>query len=35
VLVCRGGSVVGELRGEEVAPEAIMHLALGTEEAAA
>ncbi len=30
VLVCRGGSVAGELRGEEIDPEAIMHLALGT-----
>ncbi|HYC82449.1 MAG TPA: sugar ABC transporter ATP-binding protein [Solirubrobacterales bacterium] len=35
VLVCREGSVVGELRGTDVEPEAIMHLALGTEEAAA
>jgi hypothetical protein len=30
VLVCRGGAVVGELAGDAVEPEAIMHLALGT-----
>jgi ABC-type sugar transport system ATPase subunit len=30
VLVCRGGAVAGELTGEEIEPEAIMHLALGT-----
>ena len=30
VLVCRGGAVVGELTGDAVEPEAIMHLALGT-----
>jgi ABC-type sugar transport system ATPase subunit len=29
VLVCRGGAVAGELRGDEIEPEAIMHLALG------
>jgi ABC-type sugar transport system ATPase subunit len=30
VLVCRGGAVAGELVGDEIEPEAIMHLALGT-----
>jgi len=30
VLVCRGGSVVGELAGREIGEEPIMHLALGT-----
>jgi ABC-type sugar transport system ATPase subunit len=30
VLVCRGGEVAGELSGDEIEPEAIMHLALGT-----
>jgi ABC-type sugar transport system ATPase subunit len=30
VLVCRGGEVAGELVGDDVEPEAIMHLALGT-----
>jgi ABC-type sugar transport system ATPase subunit len=30
VLVCRGGAVAGELAGDEIGPEAIMHLALGT-----
>jgi ABC-type sugar transport system ATPase subunit len=30
VLVCRGGAVAGELSGDEIEPEAIMHLALGT-----
>ncbi len=30
VLVCRGGSVVGELAGEEIGEEQVMHLALGT-----
>jgi ABC-type sugar transport system ATPase subunit len=30
VLVCRGGAVAGELAGDAIAPEAIMHLALGT-----
>jgi ABC-type sugar transport system ATPase subunit len=30
VLVCRGGAVAGELAGDEIEPEAIMHLALGT-----
>jgi ABC-type sugar transport system ATPase subunit len=30
VLVCRAGAVAGELSGDEVSPEAIMHLALGT-----
>jgi ABC-type sugar transport system ATPase subunit len=34
VLVCREGRVVGELRREEVDPEAIMHIAFGTEAAA-
>ena len=32
VLVCRAGSIVGELTGEEIDEENIMHLALGTEE---
>jgi ABC-type sugar transport system ATPase subunit len=31
VLVCREGAVVGELSGAEVEPEAVMHIALGTE----
>jgi ABC-type sugar transport system ATPase subunit len=30
VLVCRGGGVAGELSGDAIGPEAIMHLALGT-----
>jgi ABC-type sugar transport system ATPase subunit len=30
VLVCRAGGVAGELSGDEIEPEAIMHLALGT-----
>jgi hypothetical protein len=30
VLVCRGGAVAGELRGDAIGPEEIMHLALGT-----
>jgi ABC-type sugar transport system ATPase subunit len=30
VLVCRGGAVAGELVGDDIEPEAIMHLALGT-----
>jgi ABC-type sugar transport system ATPase subunit len=35
VLVCRGGQVVGELSGAQIDEEEIMHLALGTSEAAA
>jgi ABC-type sugar transport system ATPase subunit len=35
VLVCRAGQVVGELAGAEIDEEEIMHLALGTSEAAA
>ncbi len=34
VLVCREGALAGELSGDEIDPEAIMHLALGTEVAA-
>jgi ABC-type sugar transport system ATPase subunit len=30
VLVCRGGAVAGELTGDAIEPEEIMHLALGT-----
>ena len=30
VLVCRSGNVAGGLFGDEIEPEAIMHLALGT-----
>ncbi len=30
VVVCRGGQVVGELAGEEIGEEPVMHLALGT-----
>ena len=30
VLVCRDGDVVGELAGEEIDEEQVMHLALGT-----
>ena len=30
VLVCRAGAVAGELSGDDIEPEAIMHLALGT-----
>jgi ABC-type sugar transport system ATPase subunit len=30
VLVCRAGAVAGELTGDDIEPEAIMHLALGT-----
>jgi ABC-type sugar transport system ATPase subunit len=30
VLVCRDGAVVGELEGEEIDEEQVMHLALGT-----
>jgi ABC-type sugar transport system ATPase subunit len=30
VLVCRNGAIVGELAGDAIEPEAIMHLALGT-----
>jgi ABC-type sugar transport system ATPase subunit len=30
VLVCRGGAVAGELAGDAIEPEEIMHLALGT-----
>jgi ABC-type sugar transport system ATPase subunit len=32
VLVCRGGKVVGELSGDRIDEEHIMHLSLGTEE---
>ncbi|MBC6460618.1 sugar ABC transporter ATP-binding protein [Actinomadura sp. HBU206391] len=32
VLVCRGGQVAGELSGERIDEEHIMHLALGTQE---
>jgi ribose transport system ATP-binding protein len=35
VLVCRGGAVVGSLEGAQIEEEALMHLALGTAEAAA
>ena len=35
VLVCRGGRVVGELAGDEIDEEQVMHLALGTSAAAA
>jgi ABC-type sugar transport system ATPase subunit len=35
VLVCRGGRVVGEISGAQIDEEEIMHLALGTSEAAA
>lgn len=34
VLVCRGGRVAGELTGDEISEERIMHLALGTQEVA-
>jgi ABC-type sugar transport system ATPase subunit len=30
VLVCRGGAIAGELTGDDIGPELIMHLALGT-----
>lgn len=33
VLVCRGGAIVGELAGDRIDEEHIMHLSLGTEEA--
>jgi ABC-type sugar transport system ATPase subunit len=33
VLVCRGGQVAGELTGDQIDEEHIMHLALGTREA--
>ena len=32
VLVCRSGRVVGQLEGEQIDEEAVMHLALGTAE---
>jgi ribose transport system ATP-binding protein len=32
VLVCRDGAVVGQLEGEEIDEEQVMHLALGTSE---
>ena len=35
VVVCRDGAIAGELRGEEIDEERILHLALGTQEAAA
>jgi ABC-type sugar transport system ATPase subunit len=35
VLVCRGGEVVGQLEGDEIDEEQVMHLALGTSAAAA
>jgi ABC-type sugar transport system ATPase subunit len=34
VLVCRDGAIVGELERERLDPEAIMHIAFGTESAA-
>src|SRR3954447_8000867 len=35
VLVCRGGQVVGQLEGDEIDEEQVMHLALGTSAAPA
>jgi ribose transport system ATP-binding protein len=32
VLVCRNGHIVGELTGDDIDEEHIMHLALGTQD---